>query len=63
MDDPDVVMEFEWNGKGLITQVSYKACTRADEGRSAIEFCSMISDIMRPRDTVIDVKVDVHLGK
>ena len=60
MENPDVILELTRNEAGLITQMSYKVCTRENEGRSALEFCELISNVMRPEDT--NINVDVSIG-
>lgn len=61
MENPDVVLEITRDAQGLITGVSYKVHNRTDEGKAALEFLEMMSQMLRPEDhgTYIDVKLDL----
>ena len=46
MESPDVELELTRNEEGSIIHLAYKVHTRADEGRSALEFCELAATML-----------------
>ena len=61
MENPDVELGVERDKKGLITRMAYKVYTRSDEGKSALEFCSVVSETLRPADTNVNTDADISI--
>ena len=43
MESPDVVLEITRDKEGSVTRLDYKVYTREDDGKSALELCSLAS--------------------
>ena len=61
MENPDVELAVERAEKGLITRMAYKVYTRSDGGKPALEFCSVVSETLRPADTNVNTDADISI--
>lgn len=62
MESPDVELEIDRDKDGNITRLAYKVNTRADEGKSALELCSLASTVFEAEGhEFIGVYVDMDV--
>lgn len=43
MENPDVVLELTRDKESNVTRLAYKVYTREDDGKSALELCSLVT--------------------